>query len=147
MIGKITVKVKRLDEKAVMPAKAHPTDAGADLVATSMKWDDDGNIVYGTGLAFEIPEGHVGMLFPRSSIAKHEQLLTNSVGLIDCHYRGEVMAKFAPTNKNIGGGRRYNIGDKIAQMVIMPYPETEYIEVDELSETDRGEGGYGSSVR
>lgn len=143
----VKVKVKKLHESAVLPQKAHPTDAGADLVATSMKWDDEGNLVYGTGLAFEIPEGFVGAIFPRSSIAKKEQILTNSVGLVDCHYRGEVMAKFAPTNKHIGGGSRYVVGDRIAQMVILPVLDVVYEAAEELSETDRGEGGYGSSGR
>lgn len=88
------IKIKKLSSDAVMPTKAHPTDAGFDLVATSRNIDDYGNLVYGTGLAFEIPEGYVGFLFPRSSISKKNLILTNSVGVLDCHYPGEVTFKF-----------------------------------------------------
>ncbi len=152
------VKIKKLDAEAVMPAKAHPTDAGFDLVAISRKIDDDGCVVYGTGLAFEIPEGYAGFIFPRSSIAKKDLILTNAVGVIDSHYRGEVTMKFKPSLALVkeprGGGyvishnfdfRRYYVGDRIGQMVIMPYPEIEFEFTDTLSETDRGTGGYGST--
>ena len=148
--GNMEVKIKRLVSDAVMPSKAHPTDAGFDLVAVSKEYDDDNNVVYGTGLAFEIPEGHVGLLFPRSSNAKKDLILSNSVGCVDAHYRGEVTFKFkrlvrtgpagAWTGKN-----RYDIGDRIGQMIIIPIPNIEFVEADELSETDRGTGGYGSS--
>lgn len=135
------IKIKRLTENAVIPTKAHPTDAGLDLTATSVKVES-ANIVYGTGLAFEIPEGHVGLIFPRSSNAKKDLLLTNSVGVVDCHYRGEVMFKFRPTN---GDPNTYTVGDRIGQLIVMPLPDVELEEVDELSETDRGCGGYGST--
>ena len=144
------VKIKKLNPKAVMPKKAHPTDAGFDLVAVSKDFDDDNNVVYGTGLAFEIPVGHVGLLFPRSSNAKKDLMLSNSVGCIDAGYRGEVTFKFkmlvrtgpagAWTGKN-----RYDIGDRIGQLIIIPIPDIEFVEADELSDSDRGTGGYGSS--
>lgn len=149
------VKIKKLSENAVVPKKAHSTDAGFDLVATSYNLDDEGNDVYGTGLAFEIPEGYVGLLFPRSSNAKKNMILSNSVGVIDSGYRGEVMFKFKPIpdmRRNMfsakllfTNGRFYNVGDRIGQMVIIPYPEIEFVESDDLSESDRGEGGYGST--
>lgn len=136
------IKIKKLRDNAVIPAKAHPTDAGFDLTATSKETDAYGNIVYGTGIAVEIPENHVGLLFPRSSNAKKDLLLTNSVGVIDSGYRGEITFKF----KNIGFvGNRYNIGDRIGQLIIVPYPEVTFVETDELSETQRGNGGYGST--
>ena len=160
------VKVKKLNPAAVIPTKAHPTDAGLDLVATSCDIDEDGNIVYGTGLAFEIPEGYVGHIYPRSSICKQDLALSNAVGVIDSHYRGEVMAKFKPTlavNRFVHSDKdddtymivrslrrpnsAYNIGERIAQLIIMPIPAVEMVEADELSETDRGEGGYGSTGR
>ena len=160
------VKVKKLNPAAVIPTKAHPTDAGLDLVATSCAIDEDGNIVYGTGLAFEIPEGYVGHIYPRSSICKQDLALSNAVGVIDSHYRGEVLAKFKPTlaanrfaphhtDKDTlvtarplrWPNRAYNVGERIAQLIIMPLPAVEMVEVDELSETDRGEGGYGSTGR
>lgn len=153
------VKVKKMRSNAVLPSKAHASDAGYDLVATSRHTDACGNIVYGTGLAFEIPEGYVGLLFPRSSIANKDVMLTNAVGVIDSGYRGEVMAKFKPTlrGKEIKyidncvapikptSVVKYNVNERIGQLIIMPIPDIEFVESDHLSMSDRGEGGYGSS--
>lgn len=146
------VRIKRLHPKAVIPKYAHSTDAGLDLVATSRTYDSDGNIVYGTGLAFEIPEGYVGLVFPRSSVSKKDIALTNSVGVIDSGYRGEVMAKFKPTlvfeQERVPYSidpRVYDVGERIAQMIIVPYPRIEFEEADSLTQSDRGEGGYGST--
>jgi dUTP pyrophosphatase len=135
----LNIKIKKLHKDAVIPTKAHATDAGCDLYATSCHYDN-GLIIYGTGIAVEIPEGYVGLVFPRSSIANTHLTLSNSVGVIDSGYRGEVMAKFRK-----GGTRGYNVGDRIAQLIILPYPEVVFEEADELSESDRGTGGYGSS--
>ena len=138
----IEVKFKKLCAKAVMPTKAHQSDAGADLVATSKKWDDEKQCwIYGTGIATEIPEGYVGLVFPRSSIRKYGLALANSIGVIDSGYRGEIMCSFKPT----GSCPTYNVGDKVAQMIIMPYPVVNYVEATELSNSDRGEGGHGST--
>lgn len=137
----MNVKIKRLNDKAILPTKAHATDAGCDLYATSCHYDN-GLIIYGTGIAVEIPEGYVGLVFPRSSIANTHLTLSNSVGVIDSGYRGEIMAKFRK-----GGTRGYHVGERIAQLIIIPYPEVTFEEVDELSNSDRGEGGYGSSGR
>lgn len=142
------VKFKKLSDKAVTPTYAHDGDAGLDLTATGIhsEVNECGQfvIVYHTGLALEIPKGYVGLLFPRSSIAKKSLTLTNCVGVIDSNYRGEVLAKF----KNTTGDSVpavYPIGAKFAQLIIMPYPIVSLIESDELSSTERGEGGYGSS--
>lgn len=135
------VKIKRLNDKSILPTKAHTTDAGYDLYASSCHYED-GMLHYGTGVAVEIPVGYVGLVFPRSSIANTHLTLSNSVGVIDSGYRGEIKAKFRK-----GGTRGYNVGDRIAQLIIMPYPEVTFEEVDELSDSDRGEGGYGSSGR
>lgn len=138
----IEIKFKKLCAEAVMPTKAHQSDAGADLVATSKKWDDEKQCwIYGTGIATEIPEGYVGLVFPRSSIRKYGLALANSIGVIDSGYRGEIMCSFKPT----GSCPTYNIGDKVAQMIIMPYPTVNYVEVTELSDSERGEGGHGST--
>lgn len=137
----VNIKIKKLHKDAVIPTKAHATDAGCDLYATSCHYDN-GLIIYGTGIAVEIPEGYVGLVFPRSSIANTHLTLSNSVGVIDSGYRGEVMAKFRK-----GGTRGYNVGDRIAQLIIIPYPEVVFEEAEELSESDRGTGGYGSSGR
>lgn len=156
------VKIKKMHPDAVIPKYAKVGDAGLDLTATSMYYDEYGNICYGTGLAFEIPEGYVGLIFPRSSICKEQLLLSNAVGVIDSGYRGEVSFKFKPSmaldNRQcvkadaekmwsiaVRQNDIYKVGDRIGQMIIMPYPSVEFEEVEELSETERGEGGYGSS--
>ena len=153
------IKIKKLSKDAVIPKYAKQGDAGMDLVATSKEYDGDGNTVYGTGLAFEIPKGYVGLLFPRSSNAKTDLRLTNSVGVLDSCYRGEVMFKYRNDNfsnmsddykvhlfnGNIAFTNEYNVGDRIGQILILPYPKIEFVEVEELSKTERGEGGFGSS--
>lgn len=140
------IKFKKLHPDAKMPQKAHPTDAGFDLTATSKTKDEYGKIVYGTGIAIEIPEGYVGLVFPRSSIAKYGVALSNCVGVIDSCYRGEIMAKFTPL---LGFEETilpsYPIGQKIVQLIIIPIPNVEFELSDSLSETDRGINGYGSS--
>lgn len=140
------VNVKKLDSNAVLPTYAKHGDAGMDLTATSKGYDENGNVVYGTGLAFEIPNGYVGLLFPRSSNTKKDLILGNSVGVIDSGYRGEVVLKFKHIDDrgNIGL-HEYDKGDRIGQVIIMPYPQIEFNLVDELSTTDRGIGGFGST--
>ena len=138
------VKIKKLHDNAVIPAYAKPGDAGLDLVATSIDDDSYDNIIYGTGLAVEIPEGYVGFLFPRSSNSKTDLYLTNHVGVIDSGYRGEIMFKFRPIN-GIQDACIYAVGERIGQIVILPYPSISFEEVEQLSSTERGEGGYGST--
>ena len=167
------IKIKKLHTDAVIPSYSKLGDAGQDLVCISKYFDADGCIVYGTGLAFEIPEGYVGLLFPRSSNAKKDLILTNSVGVVDSGYRGEVMFKFKPASffaeEGYGQGAKsedfdytvlpgsrlldeaefgvelYEVGDRVGQIIIMPYPQVTFKEVSELSSTDRGEGGFGST--
>lgn len=142
------VKIKKVAKGAVLPTKAHATDAGFDLYCTSKEIDwTKRQIVCHTGLAFEIPEGHVGLIFPRSSVSNKPLVMANSVGVIDSGYRGEVTAKFNITGMNEIYANNYQVGDKIAQMIIIPYPEIEFEEADSLSESDRGTGGYGSTGR
>lgn len=138
------VKFKKLVEEAVIPEYAKPGDAGMDLVATSKKWNDEMQCwIYGTGLAVEIPDGFVGLIFARSSIRKYGLILTNHVGVIDSGYRGEVMLTFRPAMAS--GNNMYNVGDKVGQIIIMPYPFIVPVEAEELSETERGTGGHGST--
>lgn len=136
------IRFKKLNENAVMPTKAHASDAGFDLTATSRMYDDNTCYVYGCGLAVEIPEGYVGLVFPRSSIANKDLLLSNSVGVIDSGYRGEIMAKFKAFRPF---PQMYEIGERFAQLIIMPIPDIEWEEAEELSDSERGTGGYGSS--
>ena len=148
----IQVKIKKLCQRAVIPSYAHNSDAGLDLVATSKTFDEYGNIVYGFGLAVEIPDGYVGLIFPRSSIYKQSIYLTNCVGVIDSGYRGEISAKFKPSlvlearvNCKKLTPDAYEVGDRIAQMIILPYPRIDFVEVEELSDSERGAQGYGST--
>lgn len=170
----LNVNIKKLHPDAVVPAYAKPGDAGMDLTAIDKKYDANGNVVYTVGLAFEIPEGYVGFLFPRSSNAKKDLILTNSVGVIDSGYRGDVGLKFKPTacfmdyedNKTkeefewaadfVGLPQtdpepgdvqieEYEVGDRIGQIIILPYPKVKFTVVDELSSTERGAGGFGST--
>jgi dUTP pyrophosphatase len=136
------IKIKKLHEHAVIPRYAKEGDAGLDLTATSRKTDPTGFIEYGTGLAVEIPAGYVGLVFPRSSISKVNMSLTNAVGVIDSGYRGEILFRFKPTTTGRG---MYEIGERIGQIIIMPYPHITLIEVDELEDTARGDTGFGSS--
>ena len=180
------IKIKKLNDKAAIPTYAHATDAGLDLTATSIKHDFGKDVfIYGTGLAVEIPEGYVGLIFPRSSNRNTEAYMTNHVGVIDSGYRGEVMVCYknrTATNiadeisdiaidlydlidknnkfnncdgfaENVSKINRYavkqpyDVGDRIAQLIIIPYPHIEFEEVDELSDTDRGANGHGSTGR
>ena len=135
------VKIKKLHEDAVIPSYAKHGDAGMDLYSVRLEKDKYKNDVHYTGLAVEIPEGYVGLLFPRSSISKTSCALRNAVGVIDSGYRGEIMVKFGCLS-NLDC---YKVGDRVAQLIIMPYPQIELEEVEELSDTDRGEGGFGST--
>lgn len=135
------LKFKKLHKDAVAPKIANHGDAGADLTAISVDYDINNIITYGTGIAVEIPEGYVGLIFPRSSIYKKQLILSNSVGVIDCGYRGEIKFKFRGDRES----DVYKIGDRIGQLVIMPIPSVEWQESEELTDSVRGEGGFGST--
>lgn len=165
----MNIKIKKLHPDAVIPSYAKNGDAGMDLTAISSTLQNDkftGYIEYNTGLSIEIPEGFVGLIFPRSSISKTSHILANSVGVIDSGYRGEITVRMKIdsnplfvdnilTRESLSEEEKYfyeayvtklyNVGDKIAQLIILPYPNITFDEVTELSETERGEGGYGST--
>ena len=134
------IKIKKLVSNAVIPAYAKQGDAGMDLTATSVQYLDNEHVKYGFGIAVEIPHGFVGLVFPRSSCFKQRQLLSNAVGVIDSGYRGEISAVMIG-NSLLG----YKEGDRVAQILILPYPEVEFELAEELTETQRGADGYGSS--
>jgi dUTP pyrophosphatase len=137
------VKIKKVHPDAIIPKYAKEGDAGLDLVATSIKENTTFQITYGLGIALEIPKGFVGLVFPRSSIRNTELTLSNSVGVIDAGYRGELGATF---NKSNGlDSIAYKVGDRVCQIMIIPHPPIEMLEVNELSDTERGEGGFGST--
>lgn len=142
------VKFKKVHSDATIPSYAHDGDAGLDLTAVSFtqEYDRSGKLVlvYHTGIAVEIPEGYVGLLFMRSSVSKYSVSMTNAVGVIDCIYRGEIMVKMKLTTDAVP--TIYQPGEKIAQLVIVPYLKAELNEVEELAETERGEGSFGSTT-
>lgn len=138
------IKLKRLNDKAVIPVKGTTGSAGFDLVATSMTTVEDkdyGYIEYGTGISIKIPDNHAGLLFPRSSISKTGLILANGVGLVDSDYRGEIKFRF----KYIRDSKHYEVGDRIGQIVFIKLPSITFKEVDELDATERNDKGFGST--
>jgi dUTP pyrophosphatase len=156
------IKFKKLVPEAKAPQRAYIDDAGFDLFAISKEETKD-YIEYLTGIAVEIPSGMVGLVFPRSSITNKDLMLKNSVGIIDSQFRGEIRCRYY----NIKGTPRqieilhqgivekisglgineniYEIGDRVAQIVFLKLPEITLVESDELSNSDRGVGGFGST--
>lgn len=145
-VNQLKVNIKKLNQNAVIPSYSKNGDAGMDLVSTEIISETTQQITYGTGISMEIPKGYVGLVFPRSSIRKYDLALTNCVGVIDSGYRGELQATFKKTNWLKGNeSEKYQIGDRIAQIMIIPYPQIKFEEVSELSNSDRGMGGFGST--
>lgn len=142
----LAVKVEPGGRLPQMPAEG---DAGIDLYVRKIIMETPNQIVYDLGIRVEIPEGHVGLVFPRSSVRNYDLALANSVGVIDSGYRGIVQATFNKVMRivsNIYEGQTcYAQGDKCAQLIVMPIPQVQIIEVDELTDTERGEGGHGST--
>jgi dUTP pyrophosphatase len=136
------VKFKKLDEEGVTPTYAKPGDAGLDLTAIEGSTDPRGIYTYKTGIAVEIPEGFMGLIFPRSSVYKQDLILSNSIGVIDSGYRGEIIIKYRETKPYPSF---FVKGERVAQLIILPVPYVTLIEVEELTETARGEGGHGST--
>ncbi len=138
------VRIKKLKEEAVIPSYSYNQDACFDLTAISIdtvQTQDYAYIEYGTGLVIEIPDDHVGLIFPRSSISKQGLILSNSVGVIDPGYLGEIKFRF----KYIAGTSYYNVGDRVGQMMIIPRPKIEFDVIEDLGDSQRGDGGFGST--
>lgn len=145
--GPMEVKFKKTSNLAKDPVQATDGSAGFDLTAATetIRNELTGPIVeYDTHVALEIPKGHVGLIFPRSSITtKTTFMLGNCVGVIDSDFRGTI--KFQFRNIINSSGKKYNVGDRIGQIIIMPFPVVNFKQVDELSNTERGNGGMGST--
>lgn len=141
----LNVRVKKLHPDAVVPHYASIGAAAFDLTAVSWRYDEEYEFIeYAIGLAFEIPHGYVGLVFPRSSISKTGLSLANSVGVIDSDYRGDILCRFKM--QQLGEIKAvYEVGDRVAQMMIVPVPVTTLVEVDSLEETQRGTGAFGST--
>jgi dUTP pyrophosphatase len=159
------IRFKKLVPEAKTPIKLIDVDAGFDIFAISKNETPD-FIEYLTGIAFEIPEGYVGLVFPRSSVTKYDLMLKNCVGVIDASYRGEIRCRFArvastefkdlllwneDVMKKIRGRieiiwseeKQYEVGERIAQIVFLELPKITLVEAEELSDTQRGTGGFG----
>ena len=141
-----TIAVKKLDERAVLPTYGSEFAAGADLYAVT---DGDVEILPNetklikTGLALEIPQGYAGLIYARSGLASKRGLApANKVGVVDADYRGEVMVALH-NHSNLP--QKISAGERIAQLVVAPFLKVEFTAVDELSDTVRGEGGFGST--
>lgn len=139
----IDVKIRKVHPDAVIPFRAHATDAGMDVIAISMEMTED-YIEYDTGLQFQLPEGYAMLIFPRSSNSKKDLLLCNSVGILDAGYTGNLKLRFKLTTEGYTE-KIYNPGDKVGQIMIIPYPEINFIETEVFNETERGDGGFGST--
>jgi dUTP pyrophosphatase len=141
------LRVAKLKDNAVIPTRAHPGDAGLDLYSTEIAHLGPGERwSVGTGIALEIPEGHAGLVLPRSGLAReHGIALVNAPGLIDAGYRGEVRVLLLNTDP--AETVRIEAGARIAQLVVTPVAIAAPVEVTELSDSARGEGGFGSSGR
>ena len=152
-----------------MPTKAHPTDAGFDMVAVT-KTVTDKFVEYDTQISTAIPDGHVGLIFANSRVSKYDLDLANAVGIVDANYRGSIRFRYKHTIHPQTGicahktkyfdlvkdvepvpipfhPKEFNAGDVVGQLIIIPIPEIEFVEVEELDETDRGEGGFGSTEK
>jgi dUTP pyrophosphatase len=139
----VLVKVKKLVPEAVVPSYSKVGDAGMDLTITREIENTSFSVSYGFGIAMEIPKGYVGLVFPRSSVRNQELILSNCVGVIDSGYRGELQATFKKTQGL--DSIKYKVGERGAQIIILPYPTIYMTEVPELSDTERGTGGFGST--
>jgi dUTP pyrophosphatase len=138
------IKFKKTHKDAKTPEYSLEGDGCLDLFACQEAcFDSCGNFEYNTGISMEIPEDHVGLLFPRSSITKTRFMLGNSVGVIDSNYRGDIIFKFTTIRDNFLPS--YRLGDKIGQILVIPRPKVSLEEVDNLSSTNRGAGGFGST--
>lgn len=165
MIKYMKLQIK-LTGKAKLPTYGTNQSAGADMVATSVTYDEDGDFLeYGTGVHLMIPEGYVGLIFPRSSQSKTDLFLANHVGVIDSDYRGEVKFRFKINADYIHANlsetgtmkvyneatkafyipKIYEVGNKIGQLIIVPYPTLQFDQVEQLDETQRGVSGFGST--
>jgi dUTP pyrophosphatase len=137
----LNVGIQKLREDAVIPSYSKDGDAGMDITATHIISNTTFDVTYGTGLALEVPKGYVCLIFPRSSIKNYELFLSNSVGVLDSGYRGELMLTF--NKKNGLDSFRYKAGDRIGQIIILPFPLINFTLKENLSKSERNTGGFG----
>lgn len=142
------INIKKLNENAVIPTYGSEFSAGADLYALADETiviEPHATVLVHTGVAMEIPTGYVGLIFARSGLATKRALApANKVGVIDSDYRGEIMVALHNHSEE---PKTIENGERVAQLVLVPYISADFDEVDELSDTVRGEGGFGSTGR
>lgn len=145
LTNQLVINVKKTHPDAVIPEYAHGDDFCVDLTAVDVHYDSEIDcFVYHTGIAIELPFSHGGLVPLRSSNRKTECYMPNGIGVIDAGYRGEIFVSVK--NRTRGDMTQpFNVGDRIAQLVVIPAPRIKFNEVEELSETERGEGGHGST--
>lgn len=143
----MTLAFQRLNDVAQVPRRAHDGDAGLDLYAAeAARLEPGARASVGTGVAVAIPDGHAGLVLPRSGLAaRHGITIVNAPGLIDSGYRGEVRVLLLNTDRH--DVFEVEVGDRIAQLLVTPYSGDEPVEVSDLDQTVRGAGGFGSSGR
>lgn len=147
------LKIVKLYDNAIMPKFAHEGDAGMDLYVHRVIEETANQITYGLGVAVKIPDNHVGLIFPRSSIRKYDLMLSNSVGVVDCGFIGELQTTFnkvtpayAYYDEPVGNiSKQYDIDERCCQLVVLPLARFDIKEVDTLETTQRGTGGFGST--
>ena len=140
----LVVNFKKLHANTKLPVKGSSGAACHDLYAVTAKYEAGGIVTYGLGFATQIPEGWRAVIVPRSNISKHPWVLANSMGIIDCDYRGEWMVKFRCTS-NTFQPIPYGAGDRVAQVYFERVTEVAFAEVEDLDQTGRGDGGFGST--
>lgn len=143
------MKIEMVCEKGCKPVRKHPADAGADLKANAPNgrgrvWviPPTGECMIPTGVRVSIPEGYVGLLAARSSLHKKGLILSNGIGVIDAGYTGEIKV---PLKNLSAGNANVECGERIAQLIVLPCVLPEFVKVSDLAETERGEGGFGST--
>lgn len=142
---KLKIKYKKLSEHAKLPTKGSLDAACFDVYAATVKIERPNKMIVGLGFSTEIPKGYKGIVVPRSSISKTDWILANSIGVIDADYRGEWMVIFKCLGEMIYQPLPFGVGDRCAQIYFEKIQEAEFEEVVELSDTERGEGGFGST--
>ena len=141
----LKINFKKIHEHAKLPTKGSLDAACFDVYAASVKIERPNKMIVGLGFSTEIPAGYKGILVPRSSISKHNWVLANSIGIIDADYRGEWMAVFRCLGDMIHHPLPFGVGDRCAQIYFEKILDVAFVETEDLSETERGEGGFGST--
>jgi len=141
----LKIKFKKLSEHAKLPTKGSLDAACFDVYAASVRIERPNKMIVGLGFSTEIPKGYKGILVPRSGISKHNWVLANSIGIIDADYRGEWMAVFRCLGDMIYQPLPFGVGDRCAQIYFEKILDVAFVETEELSDTERNDGGFGST--